>query len=42
MVAEYNGKRLYFCEKDCLNEFLENPAKFVKSDHCLIALESQE
>jgi YHS domain-containing protein len=29
----YRGKILYFCNKDCLNEFDDNPEKFLNSDH---------
>lgn len=34
--TKYKGKVIYFCEQECLEEFLENPEKFLQSDHFLI------
>ncbi|MHA2028982.1 MAG: hypothetical protein ACXAC2_06855 [Candidatus Kariarchaeaceae archaeon] len=36
--ANFQNKILYFCEKECLEEFSANPDEFIKSDHCLISL----
>lgn len=33
LSIEYNGVKLYFCEKECIEEFQENPQKFLHSDH---------
>ncbi len=28
--TNYKGKRIYFCYKDCIEEFWENPEKYIK------------
>lgn len=33
LSIEYNGVKLYFCEKECIEEFEEDPKKFLHSDH---------
>lgn len=33
LSIEYNGIKLYFCEKECIEEFEEDPKKFLHSDH---------
>ena len=38
----FNGKKLYFCEKECLDEFNMDPEAFLKSDHFLIKWENLE
>ncbi|MHA2250797.1 MAG: hypothetical protein ACXAD7_10555 [Candidatus Kariarchaeaceae archaeon] len=29
----FEGRKVYFCEEECLTEFIENPERFLKSDH---------
>ncbi|NPD88713.1 MAG: YHS domain-containing protein [Asgard group archaeon] len=29
----YKGKTLYFCQRDCLIEFVHNPEVFLASNH---------
>ena len=31
--TEYKGKKLYFCQRDCLNEFMRDPEAFLASSH---------
>lgn len=31
--TEYKGKKLYFCQRNCLNEFKHNPESFLASSH---------
>lgn len=38
----YRGKVYYFCEEDCLVEFLVDPEKYILSDHFLIPLATLE
>jgi YHS domain-containing protein len=38
----YQEKTLYFCESECLNEFVDNPEKFIRSDHFLISFSSKK
>ncbi len=40
--TEYLGKIIYFCEEDCLDEFLDDPKKFIESDHFLITFDVLE
>lgn len=35
----YNGKVVYFCNEDCKEEFDEDPAGFIESDHFRITLD---
>ncbi len=35
----YQNKIIYFCEEDCKIEFIDNPVKFLSSDHFLINLD---
>ncbi len=28
---EYRGRVYYFCSKECMDEFIANPSKYVKS-----------
>ncbi len=34
----YKGVKIYFCEKECLDEFNDNPTEFINSDHMRIKL----
>ena len=36
IFVTYDNKIIYFCEEECRVEFLENPKKFLDSDHFLI------
>jgi YHS domain-containing protein len=39
-ISTYFGEKiLYFCEQECLDEFLIDPEKFIKSDHFLISMD---
>lgn len=38
IAVNYDGTTIYFCEKECLDEFNENPVKFINSDHLKISL----
>ena len=38
----FEGKKIYFCEKECLDEFNLNPEAFLQSDHFLIKWEDLE
>ncbi|MFW9852273.1 MAG: YHS domain-containing protein [Candidatus Thorarchaeota archaeon] len=31
--TEYKGKKLYFCQRNCLNEFKHDPETFLASSH---------
>ena len=35
----HEGRRFYFCEAECVEEFKEDPKNFLNSDHFLIDLE---
>ena len=34
--APYKGKRIYFCAQNCKDEFIEDPEKFLHSDHFVL------
>lgn len=38
IFVKYKGVKLYFCEKECMDEFNDNPSKFLSSDHLRIEL----
>ena len=33
-IAEYKGKKYYFCAEGCRKEFEKNPKKYVKTSCC--------
>ncbi|MHA2504418.1 MAG: YHS domain-containing protein [Candidatus Kariarchaeaceae archaeon] len=37
--VEYKGQTLRFCEQECKEEFLEDPVKFLKSNHYALDIE---
>ncbi|MCY3412634.1 MAG: hypothetical protein INQ03_13435 [Candidatus Heimdallarchaeota archaeon] len=34
----FRGLKIYLCEQECIEEFQENPDKFITSDHLKITL----
>ncbi len=42
IFTTYNGKKIYFCEEECKEEFEDDPEKFINSDHFRITLEILE
>ncbi len=42
IFTTYKGKKIYFCEQECLDEFLDDPEEFLRSDHFLLEFEILE